>query len=108
VTRNATIYFYVLSICHHLEQGSSKQKWQTLSVNPRPPTRGRGKGGKGRETYKLEIKTTLLIILREIIQNITNQYWVSWNCMTWGLAWRLALRMRLPGRHQAVPDRTLQ
>jgi len=34
-----------------------------LSVNPRPPHQGREKGGKGRETYKFDIKTALLIIL---------------------------------------------
>jgi len=34
-----------------------------LSVNPCLPTRGRDKGGKGRETYKWNIKTTLLITL---------------------------------------------
>jgi len=28
-----------------------------LSINPHPPTRGREKGGKGRETYKLNIKS---------------------------------------------------
>jgi len=46
-----------------------------LSVNPCPPNRGREKGGKGRETYKLEMKTALLVILmiREIKQNIQNQ-----------------------------------
>jgi len=40
------------------------------------PTRGGEKAGKGRETYKLNIKTALLIILimREIRQNIQNQY----------------------------------
>jgi len=32
-----------------------------LSHPPPPPTRGREKGGKGRGTYKLEIKITLLI-----------------------------------------------
>jgi len=55
-----------------------------LSVNPHPPTRGREKGGKGRETYKLNIKTALLITLKILIilirqtrQNIQNQYRVS-------------------------------
>jgi len=48
-----------------------------LSVNPRPPTRGREKGGKGRETYTLNIKAGLLIILiiiTEVRQNIRNPY----------------------------------
>jgi len=48
-----------------------------LSINPCPPTTGREKRGRGRETYKLSIKTALLIILiiliiREIKQNIQN------------------------------------
>jgi len=48
-----------------------------LSVNPCPPTREREKG-KRRETYKLDIKTALLIILttliiREIRENIQNR-----------------------------------
>jgi len=50
-----------------------------LSINPHPPTAGREKGGKGRETYKLDIKTALLITLvililrmRQIRQNIHN------------------------------------
>jgi len=34
-----------------------------LSVNPRLPTAGREKGRKGRETYKLNIKTALLMTL---------------------------------------------
>jgi len=47
------------------------------SINPGPPTRGREKGGEGREAYKLNIKTALLIILiiltiRQIKQNIQN------------------------------------
>jgi len=61
---------------HGLEQGGHKQ-WQMLPVNPCPPTRGREKGGKGRETYKLYIKTALLItliIIRGIKQNRQNQY----------------------------------
>jgi len=33
------------------------------SVNPRPPTRGREKGGKGRDAYKMNIKPALLIKL---------------------------------------------
>jgi len=46
-----------------------------LSVNPRPPTRGREKGGKGRETYRLGMTTALsIIIIIEIMQNIQNQY----------------------------------
>jgi len=65
-----------------------------LSVNPHLPTRGREKGRKGRETYKLNIKTTLLIILiilREIKQNIQNRYCVSWS-------WVLGSHQRLPGQ----------
>jgi len=44
-----------------------------LSINPPAPPE-REKGGKRRKTYKLEIKTALLIILitREILQNIQN------------------------------------
>jgi len=46
-----------------------------LSVKPHPPTTGREKGGKGRETYKLDIKTALLkILIREIRQDLQNQY----------------------------------
>jgi len=50
-----------------------------LSIKPRPLHQGKEKGGKGRETYKLEIKTALLIILiiliiREIRQNIQTLY----------------------------------
>ena len=51
-----------------------------LSVNPHPSARR-----KGRETYKLSIKTTLLItliiviilLIRDIKQNMQNWYWVS-------------------------------
>jgi len=43
-----------------------------LSIDPCPPTRERGKGGKGRETFKLDIKPALLIM-----QNIQTQYGVS-------------------------------
>jgi len=44
-----------------------------LSINPCPPTRRRQKAGKGRETYELEMKTGLLmLIIREIRQNIQN------------------------------------
>jgi len=35
----------------------------TVSADPLPPTTGREKGGKGRETYQLKIKPALLIIL---------------------------------------------
>ena len=71
---------------------------------PRPPTRGRNKGGKGRETYKWNIKTALLITgiilkIKGIKQNRQNQYWVLWNWVPRGL---------VPGRHQEVPDWTLQ
>jgi len=53
-----------------------------LSIKPCPPTRGRQKGGKERKIYKSNIKTAslvtllilLLIIIREIKQNIQNQY----------------------------------
>jgi len=53
-----------------------------LSINPHPPTRGREKGEKGREAYKLNIKTALpvtliiliILIIRKIILNIQNQY----------------------------------
>jgi len=45
-------------------------------LTPALCTRGREKGGKGRETYKLEIKTVLLII-GEIIQNLEDGYRVS-------------------------------
>jgi len=54
-----------------------------LSINPHPTTTtGVEKGGKGRETYKLNIKTALLITLimliklmvREIKQNVENRY----------------------------------
>jgi len=47
-----------------------------LSINPHPPTRGRDKGGRGREIYKSEMKTALLIslIIRERRQNIQNRY----------------------------------
>jgi len=53
-----------------------------LSANPRPPTKGREKGGKGREIYKLNIKTALLItliilvilIIRKINQNVQNPH----------------------------------
>jgi len=41
-------------------------------MNPRPPTRGREKGGKGREIYKLGTKTALLITLIILIILITN------------------------------------
>jgi len=51
-----------------------------LAINSRPPTTGREKGGRGRETYKLNIKTALLItivllliiIIIEIKQNTQN------------------------------------
>ena len=51
-------------------------RWQMLSVNPRPPHQGREKGGKGRETYKFDIKTALLIILiiKEMKHSIPNGY----------------------------------
>jgi len=42
-----------------------------LSVNPHPPTTGREKGEKGRETYKLNIKTPLQIILIILRKNKT-------------------------------------
>jgi len=44
--------FLLLAEFHHL--GSNKQ-WQMTSVNPHLPHQGKGKGGKGKETYKLEI-----------------------------------------------------
>jgi len=51
-----------------------------LSIKPHLPTTGREKGEKGRETYKINIKIALIIILikliililREIKQNIQN------------------------------------
>jgi len=36
------------------------------SLTPGPPTRGREKGGKGTDAYKMNIKTVLLIISSEI------------------------------------------
>jgi len=68
----------VLSGCHHLEQDGNKQNGRRSLLTPALPTRGREKGRKGRETYKLSIKTTLLItliiviilLLREIKQNM--------------------------------------
>jgi len=41
-----------ISRCHGFKQGSNKPVTDAL-----PPTRGREKGGKGRETYKLGIKS---------------------------------------------------
>jgi len=43
-----------------------------LAVNPHPRNRGRGEGGKGRETYKLNMKTALLLIIRQRMQNTQN------------------------------------
>jgi len=40
---------------------------QTLAANRRPPNRGRG--GKGGEAYTPNVKTALLLIIREIVQN---------------------------------------
>jgi len=53
-----------------------------LSVNPCPPTTGKEKGGKRRETYNLNINaallTTLIILIilmvRGLKQNIQNRY----------------------------------
>jgi len=39
-----------------------------LSINPHPPNRGKETRGKGRETYKLNIKTALLITLIILIR----------------------------------------
>jgi len=66
-------------MCQHLEQGSSKLSGRCSLLTPSLPTLGREKGGKGRETYKLNIETALLIMLiilrtRAIKQNTQNQY----------------------------------
>jgi len=54
-----------------------------LSINPCPsPPPGREKGGKGRETYKLNIETALpitliillILIITEVRQNTQNRY----------------------------------
>ena len=58
-----------------------------LSTNPCPPAKCREKGGKRREIYKFNCKTTLLItpviliilIIRERKQNIENWYRASWS-----------------------------
>jgi len=44
-----------------------------LAINPCPPTRGREKGGKGTETYRLNIKTALLITLIILIKLIIRE-----------------------------------
>jgi len=71
-----------------------------LCVNPRSPTRGKEKGGKGRDTYKLNIKPTLLIIL--IIREIKyTKPILSFPELGGGA---LASHQQLPVRHQAVLD----
>ena len=69
-------------MCHSLEQGGNEKSGRCSLLTPALSTRGREKGGKGRETYKLSVRTALLIILiiliiREIRQNIQNQYRIS-------------------------------
>jgi len=62
------------AVCPFVALGSRAAIHGRCSLStPALPIRGREKGGKGRETYKLEIKTALLLI-REIMQNIQNQY----------------------------------
>jgi len=51
------------SLCHHLKQGSNQLSGRCFLLTSALPITGREKGGKGRETYKLNIKTSLLIIL---------------------------------------------
>jgi len=78
-----------------------------LPINPHPPSGGREKGSKGREAFKLNIKTALLItliiqitlIIREIIQNIQNI--LSFPELGAGVP-------AAAGQHQAVPDWTRQ
>jgi len=92
------------TFCHRLEQGSNKLSGRCSLLTPH----GKGKGGKGRKTYNLNIKTALLITLiipiiltiREIKQNIQNQYGVSWS---W-VPQELASHQQLPGWHQEVLD----
>jgi len=49
--------------CHHLEQGGNKLSGRCSLLTPAAPPAKNGKGGKGRETYKLNIKTALLVTL---------------------------------------------
>ena len=72
---------------------------------------GRETGGEGRETYKLNIKTALVIkliilimlIIWEIKQNIQNWYWVSWSWVPGAGVPPAAAR-----QHQTVPSWTWQ
>jgi len=54
---------------HLLEQGRNERSGRCSVLTPALPTRGREKGGKGREIYRLGIKTSLLItlLIREIM-----------------------------------------
>jgi len=63
------------SVCHCLEQGDDKQSSRCSLLAPALPPREGKKEEKG-ETYKLDIKPALLILLiiREIRQNIQNQH----------------------------------
>jgi len=60
--------------CHRLEQGGDKPSGRHSLLSATLPTRGKEKGGKGRETFKLNIKTALLttLIILIIRQNIQN------------------------------------
>jgi len=62
-----------------LRVGRQLTEWQMVSVKLHSPTRGWEKGGKGRETHKLNIKFLLItlviliiLIIRELMQNIQN------------------------------------
>jgi len=63
-----------LGMCHHLKQGGKKQGSRYSLLIPALLTR-ESKEGEVRETFNLEIKTALLIVLiREIMQNIQTRY----------------------------------
>jgi len=65
--------------CRGSEQGGNKQSGGCSLLTPAPPHCGRERGGNGRENYKLNIRTALLItliilIIGKINQNIQNRY----------------------------------
>lgn len=85
--------------CHHLRLGWQLTGDRFVLLTHTIPTREREKR-KGRENYRLKIKTALLLLLLETLQNVQNQYivslmiWKSWNCVLPGL-----VPSMLQGRH---------
>jgi len=91
-----------LLVCHHLEQGGNKLSGRCSLSTPTLPTRG----GKGRETYKCNIKKALLITLKILITLIIRE--IKYTKLILSFPEFGALEAGIPPaaarQHQEIPD----